>query len=92
MLKKKEADQPKKAEKTNVSKTKKDKKGKKPNIFVRFGKFLKDVWAELKKVTWPTRKDFLSYSGMVLVFIALMALVTFGIDTGITALLRLVVG
>ena len=30
---------------------------KKGNIFKRIGRFFKDVKAELKKVTWPTKKQ-----------------------------------
>lgn len=41
-------------------KTKKDKKPEKkskPGIFARIGKWLKEMKSELKKVQWPTRKQ-----------------------------------
>lgn len=41
-------------------------------------KFLKDVRAELKRVTWPSRADVLRWSGVVVV-----ALLFFGIFTAI---------
>lgn len=41
-------------------------------------KFIKDVRAELKRVTWPTRTDVLRWSGVVVV-----ALLFFGIFTGV---------
>ena len=37
-------------------KAKKDKKAK-PSLFARVGKWLKDMKSELKKVQWPTRKQ-----------------------------------
>lgn len=52
---------------------KKDEKPKK----VRF-KFIKDVRAELKRVTWPTRSDVLRWSGVVV-----CALLFFGIFTAV---------
>ena len=43
-----------------ADKAKKDKKPdtqKKPGIFARIGKWLKEMKSELKKVQWPTRKQ-----------------------------------
>ena len=47
------------------------KKEKRPNIILRFLHFCKDVIAELKRVTWPSKKDLLTYTGAVIVFIIL---------------------
>lgn len=46
--------------------TNKEKKG--------FGKFLKGVRSELKKVNWPNRKELVNHTGVV---VATCALVTF---------------
>lgn len=51
------------------------KKDKKPNIFVRFGRFCKDVVAELKRVSWPSKKELVSYTLAVLAFVAVAALI-----------------
>ena len=52
---------------------KKDKKG---NIFSRnfkkLGKFFKDLFKELKKVTWPTKKEVVQNTGSVLLFCLLV--------------------
>ena len=43
-----------------ADKAKKDKKSEKkskPGVFARIGKWLKDMKSELKKVQWPTRKQ-----------------------------------
>ena len=51
------------------------KKDKKPNIFVRFGRFCKDVVAELKRVSWPSKKELVSYTLAVLAFVAVASLI-----------------
>ena len=63
----------------------KNKKQRKP-----LGRRIKDIISELKKVTWPSRKDLISYSVAVLVFIVILAVVTGLIDMGLGALLKLV--
>ena len=40
-----------------AKKDKKEKKKAKPSLFARVGKWLKDMKSELKKVQWPTRKQ-----------------------------------
>ena len=40
-----------------ADKAKKDKKNSKPGLFARIGKWLKEMKSELKKVQWPTRKQ-----------------------------------
>ncbi len=55
----------------------KDQKDQKPKKERRFHpiRFLKEVVAELKKVTWPTRKDLVSYTIAVIVFVVLISAV-----------------
>jgi preprotein translocase subunit SecE len=40
--------------------------------FARLSLFIKQVMAELRKVVTPTRKELLSYTGVVLVFVVIM--------------------
>jgi preprotein translocase SecE subunit len=65
-------------------------KEKKPNILQRLGKFFREVYGELKKVTWPTPKELISYTATVLAFIFLIAVMIgvldFGFGKGFTAL------
>lgn len=49
-------------------------KEKKPNIFHRWGRFFREVYGELKKVTWPTPKELLAYTATVLAFVVVVAL------------------
>jgi preprotein translocase subunit SecE len=53
--------------------------------------FFKEAVTELKKVTWPTRKELLSYTAVVLVTVALLAVFFAVIDLGISQLLNLLV-
>lgn len=55
--------------------------------------FFRGVWAELKNVHWPTRKQVLIYTGVVLVTIAAVTVLLWIVDTilsiGIEGLLGL---
>ena len=64
------------------------------NFFKNFGlriwRSLKDMYAELKKVTWPQRSDLINYTLVVLAFMLAMGIVIFVIDAGAGALIRLI--
>ena len=63
---------------------------KKPNIFVRMGRKLKEVFSELKKVTWPTFGKVIKATGGVIVVVAAFLVVFGAINFGLGELLRLV--
>lgn len=42
--------------------------------------FLREVRGELKRVSWPSRSEVLSYSLVVLVAVTLLTLYVFGLD------------
>ena len=78
-------------------------KNKKPNFFVRFsrgfvrffaniGNAFKNMWRELKKVTWPTREKLVNYSVIVMLFMLFMMVIIGLLDTGATNLVRLLIG
>ena len=54
-------------------------------------RFFKDVGGELKKVTWPTGKELMKTTISVIIFIAIFAVIVYGIDTGLGAVFRLIV-
>jgi len=54
------------------------------------GRFFKDVYSELKKVTWPTFKDLMKYTGAVIAFIVVIAVFVGAFDQGFQALFNLV--
>ena len=76
-------------------------KNKKENFFVRFGKgfvkffakignAFKNMWHELKKVTWPTREKLVNYSTIVVLFIVFMMVVIGLLDLGASQLVNLI--
>jgi len=84
--------------KKNVQK-KTDRKApaKKPSFFARALLILqrtlilpfRNMASELKKVSWPNRKDLTNYSIVVVTFMVLMAVVIGLLDLGTSALLQL---
>ncbi|WP_040870321.1 preprotein translocase subunit SecE [Nocardia exalbida] len=50
------------------------------NPFKRLLKFLREVIAELRKVIWPNRKQMVTYTSVVLVFVIFMVAYISGLD------------
>ncbi|MFI1919048.1 preprotein translocase subunit SecE [Nocardia sp. NPDC020380] len=66
-----------------TTKSGKDKKAGRSGIgnpFKRLVKFLKEVVAELRKVIWPNRKQMVTYTSVVLVFVVFMVAFISGLD------------
>ena len=74
-------------------------KNKKENFFVRFGKgfvkffakignAFKNMWHELKKVTWPTREKLVNYTVIVVLVVVFMMIVIGLLDMGSSALVK----
>ena len=53
--------------------------------------YLKGVWSELKKVTWPTRQEVINHTAIVIASIALAIAITSAIDYGLTTLVQYLV-
>ena len=62
------------------------------NFFKGIGRSFKNMYHELKKVTWPTKKDLLNYSVVVFVFMIVMGIIIGVFDLGAGALIRLITG
>ena len=60
-----------------------DRKDSGPGLFGRLFRFLREVVSELRKVIWPTRKQMVTYTAVVLVFVAFMVALIAGIDFGL---------
>jgi len=60
-------------------------KEKKPGL----GKRIKDVFSELKRVTWPTFPKVVKATGVVLVVVLIFTVIVTGINFGLQALLDL---
>ena len=69
------------------------------NKFINFFKNLpaniarpfRDTWHELKKVTWPSKKDLINYTLIVLAFIVFMGVVIGLLDLGSSELVKLLI-
>ena len=78
----------KKIAKAEKEKTSKKSKKNKENIFVRIWKaikrYFKDLKGEVKKITWPGAKEVLKGTVVTIVCIAIIGLVVFLVDLGLT--------
>ncbi|MGC4893895.1 preprotein translocase subunit SecE [Micromonospora sp. DT31] len=68
------------AEPAEGRKTRKD--TERIGLFARIARFFREVVAELRKVIWPTRKELLTYTAVVVVFVAVMLAIVAGLDFG----------
>ena len=58
----------------------------------RFQNYIRDVIAELKKVTWPTKDELQGSTATVIVFSIISALFVFGVDLVLGKLVQFVLG
>ena len=65
------------------------KKSDRPGFFARAGKstksFFKNVRGETKKIVWPDAKMVLKSTGVVLLVVAIVSIIIYGIDQGLSA-------
>ena len=82
---------PEKSAKTSAKAAKPEKKdkNKKPNIFVRMGRKLKETFSELKRVTWPSLPKALKATGVVLVIVLAFTVFVTAFNYGFGELLKL---
>jgi preprotein translocase subunit SecE len=52
--------------------------------------FVSEAWLELKKVTWPNRKETMGTTGVVLVLVVILAVYLGLVDFGLSRLVRIV--
>lgn len=64
----------------------------KKSIFARIGKFFRDQKAEIKKIVWPSKKQIINNTAIVLAATAIFAVVTGGFDWLIGMIVRAIYG
>ena len=64
--------------------------GPKPNFLTATMQFLREVKVELKKVTWPSRKQTVGSTAVVLALVILISLFLGVVDVGLSNLIRIV--
>ena len=52
-------------------------------VFGRIGGFFREVVSELRKVIWPTRKELLTYTTIVIAFVVVMTTIVGLLDLGL---------
>lgn len=62
------------------------------NIFDRSVQFLREVKNEIKRVTWPTRKQTIQSTGVVLILVIIVSVFLGLVDMVLARLVRLVIG
>jgi preprotein translocase subunit SecE len=67
-------------------------KGPRPGPIRRLTTYVRQVAAELRKVIWPTRKELVTYTSVVLVFVAIMVSVVALFDFAFTKAVLAVFG
>ncbi len=61
------------------------------NLPKRIAKPFRNMYYELKKVTWPSKEKLIAYSIIVLVFMLFMGVVIGLLDMGASALVRMLI-
>jgi preprotein translocase subunit SecE len=64
----------------------------KPGLGARIALFYRQVIAELRKVVWPTRRELLTYTWVVIVFVTVLATIVAILDLGFAKLVLRVFG
>ena len=73
-------------------KTKKAAKGPRRNPIAYLINYLREVIGELRKVIWPNRKQMVTYTMVVLVFLAFMVTLIGLVDLGVAKVVMMVFG
>jgi preprotein translocase subunit SecE len=61
-------------------------------VWEKIVQFFHEVKAELKKVNWPTRKETIASTSVVLVIVFIIAVFLFIVDQGLSFLIRIILG
>ena len=64
----------------------------KGSVFSRIALFIRQVVAELRKVIWPTRRELITYTWVVIVFVAIVTAIVGVYDLVFTRLVLQVFG
>lgn len=65
---------------------------KKEGLFARIAKSVKATKSEFKKVIWPSKKQLINNTVIVVIALIVVGLVIFGLDTIFISLSKLVLG
>lgn len=60
------------------------------NLFARIGRYFREVRSELRKVTWPSRQELVTYTIVVLVVVAVVSLFLGIVDVAVSEVFTLI--
>ena len=91
-LKKESKESQKESSKSKSSESKQSAKDaeNKPSVFSKIAKYFRECKSEVKKIVWPTPKATFRNMGIVLAVLVVIGLFIFVLDTGLVALLGLI--
>lgn len=55
----------------------------------KFSSYFRGVRSEMKKVVWPSRKELINYTGVVVGLSALISIIVYILDLGIHGILKI---
>ncbi len=64
---------------------------KKPSVFARIKKFFADQKGEMKKIVWPSKKQTINNTKVVLIAVAITAVIVCAFDWILTAIVTLLI-
>ncbi|MEW6622228.1 MAG: preprotein translocase subunit SecE [Bacillota bacterium] len=67
-------------------------KTQKVKVTEKITRFLKGVWSELKKVHWPTKKEIITYTSVVLAAVFIVAVMIWIVDSIFSFILGKIIG
>ena len=65
---------------------------KRPNVFGRIGRGFRNMRGEVSRVVWPSRKQVINNTGIVMAFMLIAAIIVGSFDAILAALMRLAFG
>jgi preprotein translocase subunit SecE len=56
------------------------------------GRFIRESISEMRKVLWPSRKELITYTAVVIIFVVVMVAIVAGLDVGFAKLVLVLFG
>jgi len=60
-------------------------------MFERVKNYLSGVRSEVARVSWPSRKEIISLTALILLLIVVMTIYIWGVDTVVQGIMRLII-
>ena len=64
---------------------------KKPGFFARISRSLRDMKGEMKKVVWPSKKQVINNTLIVLAFVAVSGIFIWGLDSILSFVMKMLI-